>query len=107
MATKQAKRPKLKPVDLWPAYESPERIEYNDRPELPEEDYRQAERYFTAATFDKVRTALDPPKNFDLLTRLRRATFDYFLFTAAQAGRVDLIWLNRPEAQAKAFDRSS
>ena len=100
---KPAKAPEL-PARPWPAYESPDRIRYDDdRPELPEEDYKQAERYFTAAAFDKVRAALAPPKNFDLLTRLRRAAFDYYLFTAAQAGRVDLIRLNRPEVQAGAL----
>jgi hypothetical protein len=93
------------PARPWPAYESPERIRYDDRPELPEDVYRETGRHFTPAAFEKVKAALDPPKNFGLLKRLQRATFDYHLFTAAQAGRVDLITLNRPETQARALKK--
>lgn len=104
MATKHAKRPKRKPVDLWPDFESPDRIRYGDRPELPEDVYREAGRHFTREALEQVKVALDPPKNFDLLKRLQRAVYDYHLFTAAQEGKIDLIPLNPREAQARAFD---
>jgi hypothetical protein len=95
---------KKKPVELWPAYESPERIRYDDRPELPEDVYKNAGRHFTREAFEQVKAALDPPKNFDLLKRLRRAVYDYHLFAAAQDGKNDLIPANPREAQGRAFD---
>jgi hypothetical protein len=107
MPTKKKPRPDKAPelpANPWPGFESPNRIFYHDRPELPEDVYRKAGRHFTAAAFEEVKATLSPPQNFDLLARLQRAAFDYHFFNAAQAGEVDLIEGNRPKQMARAFE---
>jgi hypothetical protein len=71
-----------KPVDSWPPYDSPQRVTYADRWPLPEAAYNEARKRFTPESIKKIRAALEPPRGFPLVDRLRLAVYDYHHLSA-------------------------
>jgi hypothetical protein len=73
-----------KPDDLWPAWDSPGRVNYWG--DLARALYDEARGNFTEDNIKAAREALNPDPDFDLIGRLRRAVFHYFWFLAGQKG---------------------
>jgi len=72
---------KNKQDELWPPFNSPNRIHYpDDRPDLDLDTYNQAKRHFTQQAFTEVEKALSPPEDYDLLSRMRKAVFDFHFY---------------------------
>jgi hypothetical protein len=68
---------KSKPVDPWPPFDSPERVTYADRWPLPQAVYNEARVKFTPENIEKIRRVLNPPDDFALEERLRRAVYEF------------------------------
>jgi hypothetical protein len=91
---------KNKPVDLWPKWESPERLSYPDLYPLPQGVYEEASRGFTPDNLEAVENALAPINpGFDLLGRLRRAVYHYFWLRAGAKGDLEFSRLLSPAQQ--------
>jgi len=90
--------------DLWPDYNSKDRIEYVDRPPLPEDVYIEVGKYFTDANYQNIKDVLKPPKDFDLINRIRRAVYEYWWIKASGEGKIDIITLQRPKEQKEAIE---
>jgi hypothetical protein len=93
---------KTKPVELWPAWESPNRLDY--LPRYPRALYDQARALFTADNIEAASDALNPPDGFDLIGRLRRAVYHYFWCKAGSKGDTGFIDLLPKSAQTKELD---
>jgi hypothetical protein len=93
---------KTKPVELWPAWESPNRLDY--LPKYPRALYDQAGALFTADNIEAASDALNPPDGFDLIGRLRRAVYYYFWCKAGSKGDTGFIDLLPKSDQAKELD---
>jgi hypothetical protein len=80
-------KPKTKPVELWPPWESPDRVKYPDLNEPRSRVfYDQARALFTEDNIEAAGGALNPPVGFDLVGRLRRAVYQYFWCKAGRKG---------------------
>lgn len=93
---------KTKPVELWPAWESPNRLDY--LPKYPRALYDQARALFTADNIEAASDALNPPDGFDLIGRLRRAVYHYFWCKAGSKGDTGFIDLMPKSEQTKELD---
>ena len=93
---------KTKPVELWPPWESPDRLDY--LPKYPRALYDQAGAQFTADNIEAAADALNPPDGFDLIGRLRRAVYYYFWFKAGRKGETGFIDLLPKSEQTQKLD---
>jgi hypothetical protein len=66
---------KSKPVEVWPAWDGPNRLDY--LPKYLRALYDQARALFTADNIEAAADALNLPDRFDLIGRLRRAVYYY------------------------------
>jgi hypothetical protein len=87
---------KNKPVELWPAWDSPSRqTAFEGRPELKESIYKRAGHGFTADNFSSIQAALERacgriPADFGLLARLQLAAYDYHMWSGGRRGEVEV-----------------
>jgi hypothetical protein len=93
---------KKKPVELWPSWESPDRLDY--LPKYPRALYDQARALFTADNIEAASDALNPPDGFDLIGQLQRATYHYFWLKAGRKGDTGFIDLLPKSEQTKKLD---
>lgn len=88
---------KAKSDELWPSYDSPNRIEYSVGP-LKRADYEKAREAFTLDNITAAQEALKAQEDFDLVERLRRAVYLYYWTKAGRRGDLDIFGL-LPKAQ--------
>jgi hypothetical protein len=90
---------KSKQVELWPEYDSPDRIEYSDLTPLKRAVYEEARRCFTSDNIEAAQAGLGAVKDFNLIERLQRAVFMYYWCKSGRKQDLDILGLLPPSQQ--------